>query len=446
MNKAIDPPGPRGQFLLGSLPEFNRNLNDFFVRCARDYGDIAMFRLFGRRAYLVIHPDHIETVLLSDHRNFAKNRSFWNHVRSIFGQGLLTSEGEFWQSQRRLAAPAFHHKRIAAYGEVMVRYTERMVDQWRDDETRDVHEELTRLTAEIVAKTLFDADVAEDVRALGDAFTSLPKEIINRARRPFRFMDFLPLPGNLRYWASVKRLDGLIYRIIHERQDDPADRGDLLSMLMQARDDQGRPMSHRQLRDELVTLFLAGHETTAIALSWTFYLLSQHPEVEAELVAELGTVLGGRPPTVDDLGRLKVTEMVVQESLRLYPPAFVIGREAVADCEIGGYRVPRGSVVFISQWVLHRDPRYFDRPAEFLPQRWADGLSERLPRYVYMPFGGGPRICIGNRFAMLEAMLLLATIAQKYRMSWQRERPLRPFLSITLRPRGGVPMRLSKRR
>ncbi len=181
-------------------------------------------------------------------------------------------------------------------------------------------------------------------------------------------------------------------------------------------------------------------------MSWTFYLLSQHPEVEAELVAELGTVLGGRPPTVDDLGRLKVTEMVVQESLRLYPPAFVIGREAVADCEIGGYRVPRGSVVFISQWVLHRDPRYFDRPAEFLPQRWADGLSERLPRYVYMPFGGGPRICIGNRFAMLEAMLLLATIAQKYRMSWQRERPLRPFLSITLRPRGGVPMRLSKRR
>jgi len=439
------PPGPRGHFLVGNLPEFARDILGFLTTCARDYGDMSYLRLAGYDVFLLNHPDLVDVVLRKDRDNFVKHSFFWRHVTAIFGNGLLTSEGDFWLRQRRLAAPAFHPDRIATYGDTMVAYADRLVDGWTDGEVRDVHRDMMRLTMEIVAKTLFDADVERDVEEVGRAFEVALKEIAGRIRRPFRIPDGVPTPGNLRYRRGVQRLDRLVWRVIAERRADPRDRGDLLSMLMSARDDEGQAMSDVQLRDELVTLFLAGHETTAISLSWTWHLLAQHPLVKDCLVAELFEVLDRRPATVADLPRLPYTDAVVKESMRLYPPAYVLGREAIEDCEIGGYNVPARATIYMSPWVLHRDPRWFVEPEKFLPERWLDGLAARLHRFAYMPFGGGPRVCIGDRFAMMEAVLILATISRRYRLERTSDAEIVPFPSITLRPEGGVWMRLSQR-
>lgn len=300
------------------------------------------------------------------------------------------------------------------------------------------------LTLLIVCKVLFDADVAGDVGAVGRALDMALKEVAARFRRPFRIPDRLPLPGNIRYRRAVRALDDVVYRIIAEHHA-RAGRGDLLDMLMQARDDDGAPMSDRQLRDEAITIMLAGHETTALALSWTLALLSSNPEVDAALHRELNDVLGGRAPTVADLPRLRLTEMIVMEGMRLYPPAYALGREAIAACEIGGYRIPAGATLFMSPWVMHRDPRFFEHPLEFRPGRWADGLAARLPRFAYFPFGGGPRVCIGNRFAMMEAVLLLACIARRFRLVLDPACTLVPFPSITLRAAHGVRMTIHDR-
>lgn len=439
------PPGPPARFLVGNLPEFGADLLGFLTRCAREYGDVVGLRLGTRRAYLLNHPDHLEYVFVKHHRNFIKHTWFWRHVPAIFGKGLLTSEGDFWLRQRRLAQPAFHRDRIAGYGRVMIDYTERMLDTWRDGEVRDAHQAIMGLTLEIVARVLFDADVAEDVVEVGRAFDAATEEIAVRFRRPFRIPDAIPIPGNLRYRRAVRRLDRLVYRIIREHGAKPPGGDDLLSILSLARDEDGRGMSERQLRDEAVTLLLAGHETTALTLSWTFYLLSRHPAVEARLVEEVDHVLARGAPTPEQQSELRYTEAVVQEAMRLYPPAHVIGREAVEACEIGGYDVPAGTTLFMSPWVLHRDPRYFERPDTFDPDRWMNGLEQRLPKFVYHPFGGGPRLCIGKSFAMMESVLLLATIARKFRLTWLESRPVTPFPTITLRPAGGVWVKLSRR-
>jgi cytochrome P450 len=394
---------------------------------------------------LVSHPDHIEHVLVKNHRNFIKFRFFFRHVRAIFGQGLLTSEGEFWHRQRRLMAPAFHSQRLPAYGEATVRYSERVLEDWQPGSLRDIHLDMMALTLSIAADAFFDARVEEDVAEIGRAFSAVVDEVAARVSRPFLIPDAIPLPGNIRYVRGVRRIQRLVTRIIEERREDGGDRGDLLSMLMSARDEDGQAMTEQQLRDEVITLLLAGHETTALALSWTWYLLSQHPDVDARLAAELRDVLGGRAPAVSDLPHLVVTEQVVTEAMRLYPPAWGFGRQALADCEIGDYAVPSGTTVIISPWVLHRDPRYFERPADFRPERWSHGFARQLPRFAYIPFGGGPRICIGNRFAMMEAVLILATVAQRFQLEWQRDRPVTPLPSITLRPKGGVWVKLEPR-
>jgi cytochrome P450 len=439
------PPGPRGRFLFGNLPDFAHDILGFLTSCAHEYGDVTHLRLGRYDAYLLNHPDLIDEVLRKQRENFIKHRFFWRHVTAIFGTGLLTSEGEFWLRQRRLAAPAFHPDRIAAYGGVMVGYSDRLVDGWRDGEVRNVHDDMMRVTMEIVSKTLFDADVETDVDELGRAFEIVLREIATRFRRPFKIPDWIPTPGNLRYRRGVRRLEGLVFRILAERRADPRDRGDLLSMLMAARDDDGNAMSDGQLRDELITIFLAGHETTAIALSWTLHLLAQHPLVRDRLVKELFDQLDRRPATVDDLPNLPFADAVVKEAIRLYPPAYVLGREAVGDCEIGGWRIPAGATVFMSPWVMHRDARWFASPEKFLPERWLDGLAARLPRFAYMPFGGGPRVCIGDRFATMEAVLILATVARRYRIERTSEAEIIPFPSITLRPEGGVWMKLTRR-
>jgi cytochrome P450 len=445
MAAASRPPGPKGHLLLGNLPELGTDILGLFTSCARDYGDVAYLSLAGWPAFVLSHPEHIEQVLVTDHKNFIKHTFFWRHVRGIFGNGLLTSEGDFWLRQRRLAQPSFHRDRIAAYGDVMVRFTERTLDEWQDGETRDVHHDLMRLTLLIVAKVLFDADVAREVDTIGGALDDATKEIASRFRRPFRIPDAIPIPGNLRYRSAVRRLDGVVHRIIDEHRDHDG-RGDLLGLLMRARDEEGHAMTDEQLRDEAITILLAGHETTALALSWTCYLLSQHPSVAVHLHQELEEVLSGRPPGVADLPLLRFTEMVVMEAMRLYPPAYALGREAVHDCTIAGYDVPAGTSIFISPWVVHRDARWFDRPEEFLPERWAGNAAQRLPRFAYFPFGGGPRVCIGNRFAMMEAVLLLACIARRFRLVLHDEKSVTLFPSITLRPANGLKMTLRRRR
>jgi cytochrome P450 len=391
---------------------------------------------------LLNRPDHIEEVLVRNHSNFVKHSFFWRHVTALFGKGLLTSEGEFWQKQRRLAAPAFSNHRLAGYSDTMVRHTVWMLEDWKPGETRNIHRELMGLTYRIAAKTLFDSDIEQNGDDIHSDVNAAVREIASRLARPFVIPDALPLPGHIRYRRVVRRIDRFIAQVIEKQRTRPKNQGDLLSTLIDARDESGRPMPDRQLRDEAVTLLLAGHETTALALSWTFYLLGQHPDIDAELAAEVLSVLNGREATVDDLPHLRFTEHVIMEAMRLYPPAWFFGREALHDCAIGGYPVRAGTTVLMSPWVLHRDPRYYDEACAFQPGRWSNDLVRRLPRFAYMPFGGGPRICIGNRFAMMEAVLILATVIQRFRLEWQSDRPVVPRPSITLRPQGGVWVRL----
>ena len=440
------PPGPRPRPLVGNLAEFGRDPLAFLTSCAREHGDVAGIRLGGWPARVISHPDLAEQVLVTHNRSFTKHRFFFRHVDALFGDGLLTAEGDSWLRHRRLAQPAFHRDRIAAYAGDMVALAEETAGSWTAGDTRDIHHEMMQLTLRIVVRTLFAIDAPRDVAALGAAFDVAVQEIAVRFRRPFRIPDAVPTPGNLRYRRALGRLDGFIRGIIAERRRAGGDRGDLLSMLMAARDEDGSAMSDRHLRDEAVTLFLAGHETTALALSWTWMLLSLHPEADARLAGELRSVLDGRAPAVDDLPRLRYTQAVVEESLRLYPPAWVIGREAVAPCAIGGQEMPAGTTVFISPWVMHRDRRFFEHPEVFRPERWLDTeRRSRLPRHAYLPFGAGPRLCIGNSFAMTEAILLLASLARRFRPTLRDGQPIAPFPTITLRPAGPMWMTIAAR-
>ena len=432
--------------MVGNLLAYSRDPLGFLSRCSREYGDVVRLGFPGPPAYLISHPDGVEYVLVKNNKNFVRDR-YTRAELSILGNGLLVNEGDSWRRQRRLAQPAFHRRRVEAFGETMVAFTERMLDRWRSGEVRDVHEEAMRLTLEIVAKTLFDADISGEAEGVGRSLRVIMAHSSDQGSNVFLRMlpDSLPTPGNLAYRRAIRRLDGIIDALVEDRRRSGADTGDLLSMLLHAEDEDGRGMSDKQLRDEAMTIILAGHETTAIALSWTWYLLGTHPEVEARLSAELGEVLGGRAPTIEDLPRLRYADAVIKESMRLYPPAWAVGREALADCEIGGFHVPAGTQLFISQYVIQRDGRFFEDPEVFDPERWTDGRTEDLPQYAYFPFGGGPRLCIGNGFAKMEAALLLATVAQRFRLEPISGGPPVAQPSITLRPRDGIRTRLHER-
>jgi cytochrome P450 len=442
---ARHPPGPKGHWLWGSLPEFRRDSLAFYTRCARDYGDVIAFRFGPRRAVLLTHPDLVEQVLVVQNRNFVKHFGI-QLLRPLLGNGLLLSEGDFWLRQRRLVQPAFLRQRFDGYGAVMVEHSLRLLDGWRDGETRDIHRDMMGLALGIAAKTLLDADVTGAAAEVGHALDQLMNDFIYRFGSAFPVPAWLPTPNNRRRRQAMRRLDWIINGIIRQRRQAGGDRGDLLSMLMRARDEgDGTGMTDQQLRDEVMTLFLAGHETTANALTWTWYLLAQHPKIEVKLLAELRDVLGDRPPTVADLPRLRYAEWVVHESMRLYPPVVAFGRQAVERCEIGGYEIPAGGTVIMSQWVVHHDARFFDNPNEFQPERWDNDLIHRLPKFAYFPFGGGPRVCIGNTFALMELVLVLATIAPRYRFQLVPGHPVKPFPSVTLRPAHGVQVVLCRR-
>jgi cytochrome P450 len=437
------PPGPKGHLLGGNVREYARDPLGFLSRCVREYGDVVELRFMGQTIYLLSDPGLIEYILVENNRNFTKTRILKRN-RRLLGEGLLTSEGEFWRRQRRLAQPAFHRKRVAAYGEVMAAFAERSLEAWRDGQTIDVHEEMMHLTLEIVAKCLFDADVGARATDVARAM-KVALEDFSSQRRLIRIPKSIPTPHNIRFEMAARRLDEVVGTIIENRRKSEEDWGDLLSMLMLAEDESGERMTDKQLRDEVMTLFLAGHETTANALSWTFWLLSLNPQVEHELAEELARVLGGRPPTISDLPDLPYAERIVKESMRLYPPAWVVGREATAECEVGGYQMAAGTTALMSQWVMHRDPRYHEDPQRFDPDRWIAGYEEVLPRFVYFPFGGGSRQCIGASFAMTEARLILATVAQRFEMELAPGQRVEPYPSITLRPKKGIRMTLVER-
>src|SRR6267154_795024 len=437
------PAGPSEGLKRWSLGPLNNNPLEYFTKVAREYGDVAGLRVLNFKTIFINHPDLIEEVLVTNARKYTKGRVLRAN-RHVFGEGLLTSEGEFWLRQRRLAQPAFHRARIASYAATMVEYTERILAGWRDGEQRDAHQEMMRLTLQIVGKTLFDADVERDAQDVGKSLELL-LEIGANFRRTIFVPHWLPTPANLRVKREVAQIEKILYRIIGERRASGRDAGDLLSMLLSAQDEDGSRMTDRQLRDEAITLFLAGHETTASTLSWTWWLLAQNPAVEAKLHAELDAVLGDRAPSLEDLPKLAYTGQVITESLRLYPAAWGMARLAVEDHEIAGYPVRKGMGVAMAQWVVHRDSRWYDAPEEFRPERWEGDRMKRRLRFASFPFGGGPRQCIGNAFALMEAALILATIARKFRLRLVANHLVAPLASITLRPRHGVRVTLESR-
>ena len=412
---------------------------------ARDYGDIAHYKIGPQHLFFINDPELIRDVLVTNQKNFHKSRGL-ERAKRLLGNGLLTSEDEFHLRQRRLAQPAFHRQRIASYGSTMVDFAERARARWSDGATMNMHAEMMRLTLDIVAKTLFDADVDAEAAEIGKAMTTA-FESFNYAMIPFtEYLDHVPIPPVRRFNNARDRLDKTIFRMIAERRASGEDRGDLLSMLLLAQDTEGdgTGMSDAQLRDEALTIFLAGHETTANALTWTWYLLSQHPEVEKRFHAEVDS-LNGASPTIDDLARLPYTRMVLAESMRLYPPAWAIGRRALDGFQMREFNIPAGAVVLMSQYVMHRDTRYFPDADRFDPERWTPEAQASRPKFSYFPFGGGARVCIGEQFAWMEGILLLATIAQQWRMKLAADQVIDVQPLITLRPRYGMKMRFERR-
>ncbi|MDC0721443.1 cytochrome P450 [Nannocystis bainbridge] len=399
----------------------------------------------GASPFFVADPELIDEVLVGRSKLFIKDR-FTRELSLVVGNGLLVSDGDFWRRQRRLAQPAFHRERIAAYGAIMVDHAERLASTWREGQVLDIHAAMMRLTLDIVADTLFSTGVDRAIaETIGDALDVIMARFSDPTFAFLPWLADLPLAKNRRFREARTRIDGAIRGIVTARRASGRDEGDLLSMLLRARDDEGGQMSDEQLRDEAFILFVAGHETTALALTWTWMLLSQHPEAWAKLRAELDHVLGDRPPTLADVPALRYTDWVVHESMRLYPPAWSIGREALEDLELGGVAVPRGAQLWMFQWAAHRDPRHFPRPEAFEPERWDGDLARRIPRFAYFPFGGGPRLCIGNNFASLELVLVLASLARRWRPVVRAADRPRPQFSITLRPVGGMRATLQRR-
>ena len=414
------------------------------MHLARNRGPFVRTRL-PMHIYFVSEPALIEEILVKQASHFQKDR-VTRMLSGAVGAGLLVSEGDLWRRQRRLMGPAFHQGELQSYAGVMSELARAAIASWRPGETRNVHEDMMALALNIVAKLLFGANLAADAHDIGTTISSMMEDFSGqlglRALTPFaRF----PTPGTWRIQRGIREMDRIIYGMIADRRAAADPGNDLLGLLLRARDEDGSRMDDRQLRDEALTLFVAGHETTALALTYALYLLAAHPEQQELLDRELDDVLAGRDADFADLERLKRTEAVLLEAMRLYPPAWSVGREALVDVEIGGYRLPKGSTLFMSQWVMHRDPNLFPDPERFLPERWAGDAQRRLPRFAYFPFGGGPRICIGNRFAMMEATLILTVLVKRFSFATLPDTRLDLLPTVTLRPRSPVRLQITAR-
>ncbi len=442
----VAPPGPRSIVPGQQMVRMMRNPIDLLMDAAQ-YGDVVRLQI-GPNIYLANHPDIIRDILVTNQRMFVKS-SLLRRMRALLGNGLLTSEGQLHLRQRRLIQPAFHRQRIAGYAKIITDTAQRSSERWKTGEVRNIHAEMMHLTMIIAGQAFFGANVESEAEEIGQAITTLMRGS-RRLRLPFyQQMMRLPLPSNRRILEAGERLDALIQTMIAERRA-AIQRGeigkynDLMDMLLQARDDlgDGQGMSDALVRDEVLTLFLAGHETTANALTWTWYLLSKHPDVEAKLHEELAQVLNGRVPAADDVEKLSYTRKVLSESMRLYPPSWTIGREALDDYQAGDFRLPSGSTILMSQWVMHHDPRYYPDPYRFDPERWTPEAVAARPKYSYFPFGGGPRVCVGEPFAWMEGTLVLAALAQRWRLRLVPGQKIDLLPQVTLRPRYGMRMEI----
>jgi cytochrome P450 len=429
------PPQPKGNLLTGHLAPMSRDPLGRLTRFAREYGDVVKLRLLHLPALLVSHPDFIAEVLVTRSAQFTKSMDL-RSTRMVLGEGLLTSEGKLWRRWRRRMQPGFHQECLAAYSAVMTASAREISSRWADGETLELRREMTALTLRSATRALFGADVAAEEEHIGQAIDALCRLFDFSSAWVYLLPNYLPTPTHVRGLLAIQRLERLVARIVAARRARGEAGKDLLGMILEAAENG----DGRIIRDQVMTLLIAGHETTSTALSWTWSLLAQHPEVEAKLHRELETVLGGREPRFEDLPRLPYAGRVIDEALRLYPPAWLVGREAAQDTEIGGYPVPRGTTVYMSQWIVQRDRRFYPEPERFDPDRWTPEFSRQLPAFAYFPFGGGPRVCIGAAFAGTEAVLALATIAQQFRFSLVPGAPIAPWPSITLRPRYGVPV------
>ena len=441
------PPGPKNPPVLGHLWAFRANPIQFLTKLAREFGDLAYFRVASQNLYLVNHPDFVREILVTNQANFIKSRAL-QRARVLLGEGLLTSEGKFHLRQRRLVQPAFHRERLEAYAMVMSEAGVRLRDRWTAGSTVDVSVEMMRLTLAVVGKTLFSADIEAEAPEIGRALT-IVLNMFRMLLMPFsEYLEKLPLPSIRRFDKARARLDRTIYGLIEERRRSGEDTGDLLSMLLLAHDEEsdGSGMTDKQVRDEALTLFLAGHETTANALTWTWYLLSKSPECERRLHEEIDAVLKGRAPSISDLPQLRYTEMVFAEAMRLYPPAWAIGRMAKGPFELGGVEIAARSICIVSPYVTQRDARWFPDPDRFDPQRWTQEARDARPKFSYFPFGGGARVCIVDRFAWMEGVIMIAAIAQKWKLRLAPGQRVEPLPLITLRTKYGMRMVLEPRR
>ncbi|WP_162913098.1 cytochrome P450 [Rhodospirillaceae bacterium SYSU D60014] len=447
------PPGPAGLPIVGIGPEIRRDPLAYLTSLAQRCGDVVHLNLGRQRVFLLNHPNHVAHVLQANYRNYRKS-DFYDKVRPTFGDGLVTSEGDFWRRQRKLAQPAFHRERIEALAKVMTDATGEMLRRWESTAaqdaaggaTLDITTEMFRLTLDIVLRSLFGADLRDDFPKVAQSVATM-LEISER--RMWAFVDLQDHLPTRNYWRTrhaVRTLDEVVYRIIAERRRSGERRDDLLGMLLEARDaDTGEGMSDRQLRDEVTTLLVAGHETTANALTWIWYLLSKHPQAARQVRAEIDTVCGGRMPNAEDARALTYTKLVIQEAMRLYPPAWTISRAAIEDDEIGGYAVPAGSPVMLCPYIIHRHTDYWENPEGFDPERFLPERSVGRPKFAYFPFGGGPRICIGNSFAMMEIPLVLAMAMRAYDLHLVPGHRVEPLPAISLRPKNGMIMSVRRR-
>lgn len=436
-------PQLKGKFISGSYFDFFQNQLEFLSNSAKNYGDVVRLRFFHLPIYLINHPDLIEEVFSKNSANFRKAKTVRApSQRMLFGNSLLVSEGDVWLQQRRAIQPAFHNTFINDYAKIVVETAADFIKNWKAGETRLINEDLVDLTFAVASKSFFGIDGFREKEIIRE-LVHLNKSIFSKQNRLSWFWDnFLPTPGNLRFRSAIQRVNKLISNLIHQRRAENADKKDLLSILLSIKNGETEGLTEKQLRDEIITIFIAGHETTAVTLSWIWVLLAQHPEEFAKLQDELKNVLNGNLPTFADLPKLQHTTRIIKESLRLFPPNRSTAREAINNCKIGGYDIPAGAQVVMSQWVVHRDERFFDSPNEFIPDRWTIEFERKLHKYAYFPFGGGSRVCIGRSFAMMEAAMVLAIIAQKFQITLDSKEEIEPVPLVLLRPKNDLKVTL----
>ncbi len=443
------PPGPRGHWFLGMLPALQRDILGMYTEAGRTYGDAVTIPVMGLKTYVVYHPDYFKHILQDNNRNYRRNVFLNAIIKTVFGLNLFTSDGDDWLTRRRLMQPAFHRQRLASFGALMTHAAQTTLADWERrpaGQAVAVDEAMMKVTLQVAGQALFSVDLLGAANTLGEAFTLASEYVNHRLNSPLTIPTFIPTKPNRQLKRAMQAIDHTIYALIAQRRKSTQRYGDLLEMLMEARDeDTGAGMTDTEIRNEVGTLMFAGHETTAVALTWAWYLLSQNPAAETKLHAELATVLGGRAPTLADLPNLKYTRMVIDETLRLYPPAFGVTRQSLGADTFGDYTVPANASLTLLFYAAHRDPRWWANPEQFDPERFTPEQSEGRPAFAYAPFGGGPRLCIGNQFALTEAQLILATLAQRYRLRLVPGHPVRANPVFALRTSHGMPMTLEKR-